>query len=350
MRTVLIATVKNEGPFLLEWVAWNRLIGFDDIIIAQNDSNDMTKEILLCLESIGAIHFIENSLACDGTVPTGSHQMRAYDRASDLPIYAQADWAMSLDCDEFLVITTDGGQVSDLIKKLGDDVDQIHVHWTYIGSQGEGTFKDELVTTRFFETESADRIEMVKNGHKTLYRTSAFRRVGIHRPRPENYEPGRAVTASGLGIEHTEMGLHSSLDPGGQKYAQVFHYQIRDAESFTLAKIRGRANPGTTYFETLGYWAVADKSVRKTDLLQRERMRILDEIDRLDSVSGGILKELHKAAVAVFKERIAAFKADPIHRDFYEKICRLQKRLRSDEKRQALIELYDLGEISWRPK
>ncbi len=139
------------------------------------------------------------------------------------------------------------------------------------------------------------------------------------------------------------------MDPGGQTLAQLFHYQIRDAESFTLAKMRGRANPGTTYVESLGYWVSGDPHDRETDLLTRERGRILAEIDRLDRMSGGQLRRLHLAAVAASQARIAAFKTDPVYAEFYASICRLQSRIRGPERRQALMELYQQGEIRWNP-
>jgi muconolactone delta-isomerase len=44
--TTLVATLKNEGPYLWEWVAYHKSIGFDNIVIFQNDSNDMTHGIL----------------------------------------------------------------------------------------------------------------------------------------------------------------------------------------------------------------------------------------------------------------------------------------------------------------
>ena len=34
--TSLVATVKNEGPYLWEWVAHHNSIGFDNIVIFQN--------------------------------------------------------------------------------------------------------------------------------------------------------------------------------------------------------------------------------------------------------------------------------------------------------------------------
>ena len=33
----LVSTVKDEAPYLWEWVAYHRMIGFNDILIFQND-------------------------------------------------------------------------------------------------------------------------------------------------------------------------------------------------------------------------------------------------------------------------------------------------------------------------
>lgn len=349
MRTLLIATMKNEGPFLIEWVAWHRLIGFDDIIVAQNDSDDLTKEILVCLHEIGAINFIENSDAGGSLVPT-NHQGRAYHRATAHPLYATADWAITLDGDEFLAITTGAGQVKDLIDELGCDVDQIYIHWSNIGSGGLSTFEDILVTTRFNETDEHGKIERFPNLFKTLYRTAAFERAGVHRPQPVNLDPERAVTASGVRLPREDMSLSGSKDPGGQKFARVFHYRIRDPESFVLAKTRGRPSANSGIDETLGYWSQSDARVRKDDFMSQQSDRIRAEIARLDARSEGRLMELHRSSVALSKERIAAFKTNPDLSAFYENICDLQSRLRGPEERDALIELFEMGEIRWRPK
>lgn len=346
MHPLLIATMKNEGPFLIEWVAWHRLIGFEDIIVAQNDSDDLTNEILMCLQGIGAIHYIDNS----DSQGLKNHQFRAYRKATAHPVYKTAGWAMTLDADEFLAITVGDGQVKDLINELGHDVDQIHVHWSNIGSGGHASFKDELVTTRFTETNASGRIEKISQCFKTLYRTAAFNSAGIHRPHPENLDPDRAVTASGCHIDPEEMKLAVSKDPGGQKYARIFHYRIRDAESFVLAKMRGRPGVKSGIAETLGYWSQGDARARKDNFMSQQSDRILAEIARLNVRSNGQLLELHRASVARSKERIAAFKTNADLGAFYQEICRLQTRLRGPQERDALIELFNMGEIKWRPK
>lgn len=54
-KNYLFTSVKNEGHFLIEWIAYHRAIGFDKIIIASNDSNDGTTELLDALEKNGTI-------------------------------------------------------------------------------------------------------------------------------------------------------------------------------------------------------------------------------------------------------------------------------------------------------
>lgn len=48
-KVLLISTVKNEGPNILEWVAHHLCIGFTHIQIYQNDSEDGTQKTLRTL-------------------------------------------------------------------------------------------------------------------------------------------------------------------------------------------------------------------------------------------------------------------------------------------------------------
>ena len=46
MRLGLCAIVKNEAPYLIDWIAWYSALGFTEFIIADNESDDGTTEIL----------------------------------------------------------------------------------------------------------------------------------------------------------------------------------------------------------------------------------------------------------------------------------------------------------------
>jgi hypothetical protein len=58
-RTItLVATMRNEGPFLLEWVAYHRLIGFNDVLICTNDCVDGSPELLDALQNHGLLRHL----------------------------------------------------------------------------------------------------------------------------------------------------------------------------------------------------------------------------------------------------------------------------------------------------
>jgi hypothetical protein len=61
MSTVLISSLRNEGPCLLEWVAFHCAIGFDRIVIAHNDCDDGSAQMLSALAELGWITAIENN-------------------------------------------------------------------------------------------------------------------------------------------------------------------------------------------------------------------------------------------------------------------------------------------------
>ena len=46
MKITAVTTQKNEGAFLLKWIAYHRLIGFTDIVILSNDCEDGSDEML----------------------------------------------------------------------------------------------------------------------------------------------------------------------------------------------------------------------------------------------------------------------------------------------------------------
>jgi hypothetical protein len=45
-RTAIVTTMKNEGPFILEWLAYHRAIGVEDFLIYTNDCSDGTDTML----------------------------------------------------------------------------------------------------------------------------------------------------------------------------------------------------------------------------------------------------------------------------------------------------------------
>ncbi len=42
-KSVLVAIAKNEAPYFLEWIIYHKyIVGFDEIVIYDNDSTDFS--------------------------------------------------------------------------------------------------------------------------------------------------------------------------------------------------------------------------------------------------------------------------------------------------------------------
>jgi hypothetical protein len=57
VKITAVTTQKNEGAFLLEWIAYYKILGFADLVILSNDGEDGSDEMLDHLsKSVAIIH------------------------------------------------------------------------------------------------------------------------------------------------------------------------------------------------------------------------------------------------------------------------------------------------------
>ena len=86
MRITAVTCVKNEGPFLLEWIAFNRLIGVTDFLFYSNDCSDGTDRLLDALARRGMVHHLPNP------AQGRNYQMEALKDAAHQGVVQGADW------------------------------------------------------------------------------------------------------------------------------------------------------------------------------------------------------------------------------------------------------------------
>jgi len=65
-QKLILTTLKNEGAFLLDWVAYNLALGFDHFLIFTNDCSDGTDEMAQRLAELGLATHIPNGEFGDG--------------------------------------------------------------------------------------------------------------------------------------------------------------------------------------------------------------------------------------------------------------------------------------------
>ncbi|WP_170295348.1 glycosyltransferase family 2 protein [Paracoccus aestuariivivens] len=238
-RTLCITMAKDEGPYVLEWVAYHHLKGFTDILVYTNDCTDGTDEMLDALATIGLVTRMENGPL--GTMPP---QSRALKRAQKHPLFDDADWVMVMDFDEFLTIRTGDGKIDDLI----DVVEQrkagaMPITWRFFGSGRQPQYTPEPVTTRLNRAANDGFAEGF--GVKTLFRKEDYLRLAIHRPRfvrRANLD-GKLrlnwINGSGEPIDGEVMSWRQTRQSAGYKLAQVNHYGVKSGEEFLMRRLRG---------------------------------------------------------------------------------------------------------------
>lgn len=293
MKALAILTLRNEGAFLLEWLAHHRSVGFTDFLVFTNDCDDGTDAMLDRLAELGWLTHVPNP----GPWAEGP-QWAALKLAEKHPAYRRADWAMVIDIDEFVNIHIGDRTLSALFKAF-PDVDAFPLTWRMFGNGGVIAYDDRPVTETF--TQAAPRVLhwpwralMVK----TLFRRNAFQKPGVHRPKGEKREVKWADPT---------LGTRLFSAPGRDPYqvAQLNHYALGAMESYIVKCDRGRANRAASAFD-MSYWCDRNfASDKDTSILSLDSSRLRTEL-----MADPILGPLHASAVAWRKARFATLMQD----------------------------------------
>lgn len=304
-KRVVFTTMKNEGPFILEWVAYYLSLGFTGFVICTNDCADGTDQIIERLEELGLASHRPNRIR-----PGDNPQHKALGRVQFHPWVQEADWLLGIDVDEFLNIRVGNRTLDDFIDAIGD-VDAVSLTWKLFGCGGIEAFEDSPVTSQFFLADEEEKPSSGRaHGFKTMFRNNGtFRRFNPHRPKnvsPDKSEADVRWSDCGGNLRPMDKVGWRSWHGFSHDYARLHHYSVRSVENFLVKRDRGRTNH-IKRDQTEHYWA--DMNVNLT-----EDRSILPLVDRMRPVLSGlmsdpVLKQLHTEAVAWHREKIAELKA-----------------------------------------
>lgn len=237
-KSTLIAATRNEGPFLLEWIAYHRMIGFTDIVLYGEDSIDGSPDLLRALHDHGVITYFDNTRMDDSQHK--GHRTRAYQSAQSLPQVQDADWVMALDTDEFLNIHAGKGHLADLFKAT-EGADLISAAWRIFGASGIVDFDDALISTRFVQAAPVNVTVMERQyGLKTLFRPMVAAQIGPHRPALKDGTDVIWVNGSGADVTKAlrNKGWSANSTTLGYDLVQINHYMIRGTATFALHNLQ----------------------------------------------------------------------------------------------------------------
>jgi hypothetical protein len=230
------AIFKNEGPYILEWIAFHQAVGVGRFFIADNGSDDGSGELLAALDRAGIIRHIP----FPGT-PGEPPQLPAY--AEILRRHgAEADWIAFIDADEFLQPAPPERSLLPALAALADmpDVGAIVVNWAVYGSGGQTEARPEPVIERF-ETR-ARRNANLNRRYKSIVRVGACAGPEVN-PHHFALQSGfRAVHVDGSDLELLRPRRTGVTSEVRWAPMRLNHYVVKSREEFFERKQRrGRA-------------------------------------------------------------------------------------------------------------
>ncbi|WP_432816959.1 glycosyltransferase family 2 protein [Sulfitobacter sp. JB4-11] len=325
---VIVGCMKNEAPYIVEWVAYHRAMGVDNFLIYTNDCSDGTDEVLGRLQEMGILQHRNND-----NWKGNSPQQHALNQSLKEPLIKNADWIIHIDVDEFMNVRTGNGTLEDLFKAV-PDATNFAMTWRLFGHNGVTELKDDFVIDQFDACAPAycPKPHTVW-GFKTMFRNiGAYAKISCHRPNkldPSFRKKVKWVNGSGQDMTRDAVnnGWRSSKKTIGYDLLQLNHYALRSAESFLIKRQRGRALHVDRSIG-INYWIRMDWSDFRDITIKRNLPRLRAEYDAL--MADDTLRAAHDAGFAWHKAKAAELRSQPEFQDLYDQA--LQVKLNETER------------------
>jgi hypothetical protein len=243
LKVALIAVARNEDKYIAEWLEYHLSLGFDTIIVADNDD-----ELVLSKFATDRV-IIEDYTGVSGVQPKAySNLFNKYRR--------KYDWIAFFDIDEFLVIEDDGRDVKTWLDSYPKEVDVVRLNCKHF------TDNEELdVIDGNYEVFNRFKTPVSVPDHDRFVKS--FIRTSIKLPMPYIYGHGiyndslYAVDALGNRCPNDRQ----KIDRIVHKVAWVHHYRTKTIGEYMRQKYaRGGANnnPGR-YSDWMSYFFITNK-------------------------------------------------------------------------------------------
>ena len=241
----LMASVKDEGPFVLEFVAHHLVLGFSKIFLASNDCSDGTDDLLGCLDRAGHIHHVQSTVQA-GEVP----QHIGYAAIRSAHAIDAADWLMVLDVDEFLNVHVGDHSVAALVA-AADGADIVALSSATFGARGETQWRRKPVTEMFRYRYPTNHLANapVKTLTRNPHDFRAIREHCLVGYRGASKRLGVFCGDGGIYVLDLSVPLLKQLrrfPPAlvSHNVAQFNHYAAKTYDTFCLRRERGRGAKG----------------------------------------------------------------------------------------------------------
>ncbi len=295
MKYLMITSMRNEAPYILEWLAYHRSIGVDGFLIYSNDCDDGTDAMLGRLDALGVITHVRNDKITNAGV-----QWTALKRADKHPMKAKAEWLLFADVDEFVNIKVGGGHLDDLLAAC-PDATAFALMWQMFGNDGRIEIEDVPVIDQFTKCARVPcYLPLTSSMFKTLFKNDgSYEKLGVHRPKKrveKDMSKIQWVNGSGqpLGPQYVDQAAFTYGPAGGVELACLNHYSVKSAKAFLAKTQRGLPNRADKQID-LNYWV--DRNFNHVEDISIQRMSDATKAGMSEWLADDALRGLHKTGL-----------------------------------------------------
>ena len=235
-QSAAFTKVRNDGAYLLDWIAYHRALGFDHLFIYSNDNDDGSDALLAQLARHGVITWVQSEIVA-GTSP----QDKANNHILNLvPQVLDYRWLLTIDSDEYLGLDERFDGIGAYLGwQESRPVDAIALCWLLYGARDTDGYRDASSVERFSLREAR-----VNHHVKCLARPNRFWGQHPHFPYAPLDEPFAFRTEAGrihLASEVTGRSEALAERPTAD-HAWINHYIFRSCLELCWKLTRGRAD------------------------------------------------------------------------------------------------------------
>ncbi|SFJ71386.1 methyltransferase, FkbM family [Celeribacter neptunius] len=308
-RILIVTCMKNEGPFILEWLAWHRAVGVTDFLIFTNDCTDGSDKMLDRLDDMGLVRHMPNPALASGSANFQPQALRYLHYTRQM---READYIISMDVDEFINIHVGEGKLTDLFEATGE-FDVLSMSEMNHGSNDRLAYERDWVTALYPGHESpSPGWRKARRGVKSITRLSP-RVQAIRNHRPDiSPDLGEVKWLDGSGRARNEF-MAEAEDNGWDSrdsydLVTLDHFPLRSLECYLVKMHRGDVVVANKSVSNR-YWRTRNKAEHHTSDLTRFRPQAQAEYDRL--LQDDILAKCHDDSCAAHEARIKSLEGVP---------------------------------------
>lgn len=198
----ICAILKDEGPYIKEWVEYHRLLGVEKFYLYDNGSTDDSAQKIQELKASGInIEYIR--------FPGERMQLPAYEHCRKLAMY-ETKWLAIIDLDEFIQPGPNTSLIK-ILKKSDGKYSQLLMPWMFFGSSGRISTPTGLVIESYTR-----RAKQCHSSTKAIVNPRRMLTVAVHR--------------------HTMLGQSKFLT---DRILRLNHYHCKSWEEYQFRATRG---------------------------------------------------------------------------------------------------------------